>query len=331
VESDQLLEIGIQLSNAWSDNVTIPFTVTGTAQNGSGGDFITSGSPVVIPVGWTYGTIQVQLSDDDMDEELENILITMGEIVNGTPGSLTSHQILITDNDSPPEVFFTSLNKSREEDTGVVTVEVGLSSTSVHTVDVPLVLSGSATQGGDYSVSTTNLAVPAGSVSETFEITVVDDSLYDPNEKVVVTLGTPTNAGLGSPSTFTLNIEDNDLAPCEVGTYLLSVGTDSINLSLVNAGQTVTLTGGSVTWPEAIPNQPRLNVIKFSGAAVFSGSEKPTSYTFFAWDEFSSLATESLNFEFDSSLGSGDHVLVAKFQNLAEGTTCSVTEIYTNP
>ena len=244
---------------------------------------------------------------------------------------MTSHQILITDNDSPPEVFFTSPNKSREEDTGVVTVEVGLSSTSVHTVDVPLVLSGSATQGGDYSVSTTNLTFPAGSVSETFVITVVDDSLYDPNEKVVVTLGTPTNAGLGSPSSFTLNIEDNDLAPCDVGTHLLSVGTDSINLSFVNEGQTVTLTGGSVTWPAASLNQPRLNVIKFSGAVVFSGSEKPTSYTFFAWDEFASLANESLNFEFDGSLGSGDHVLVAKFQNLAEGTICSVTEIYTNP
>ena len=331
VESNLLLEIEIQMSNAWTDDVVIPFTVTGTAQNGAGGDYIASSSPVVIPIGWTQGTIQVQLSDDVMDEELEDITLTMGEIQNGTPGAITIHQILITDNDSPPEAYFTSPNKSLEEDTGVVTVEVGLSASSVHIVDVPLVLSGSAVQGADYSISTTNLTFPAGSVSETFEITIVDDTQYDPNENVVVSLGTPTNADLGSPNSFTLNIEDDDLAPCDVGVHLLSVNTDSISLSMLNEGQTVTLTGGSITWPEASPNQPRLEVINFSGSVVFSGSEKPTDYTFFAWDEFTSLAIESLNFEFDIGLGSGEHILVANFQNLADGSTCSVTENYSNP
>jgi hypothetical protein len=330
IEGNQLIDVDVYLSNAWSTDVIIPFAVTGTAETGVGGDFSISGSPLIIPVGWTQGAIQIQVVDDLTDEETEDLNITMGEIQNGTPGAITSYQLQIQDNDSPPDVYLDSTNKTVEEDSGSVSVSVSMSTPSVHIVSVPLVLSGSATQGSDYSISTTTLEIPAGSTREYFQIILIDDSIYDPGEKVIVDLGTPTNAYLGSPARFTLNIDENELPPCKVGVHLLTLGTDSISLSIVNEGETVTLTGGSITWPEASPNQPRLTTINFAGSLVFSGSEKPTYYNFVAWESFSSLATESISFEFDSILGSGVHTIVANFQNLSDGTTCSLTENFTN-
>ena len=127
-----------------------------------------------------------------------------------------------------------------------------------------------------------------------------------------------------------VDIDDNDLSPCEVGSHLLTVGADSLSLSMVNEGKDLVLTGGSVTWPEALPNQPRLTEIDFGGAVIFSGSVKPTNYSYVAWEAFSSLATESISYQFDGSLGVGDYTIVNNFQNPDNGITCSLTETYTN-
>ena len=329
LEGDLVLEIEVQLSNAWSDPVVIPFSVTGTAQAGSLNDYSMSTSPLTVPVGWTQGSIQLVVHDDLIDEDTEDVVVTMGEIQNGTPGAITTHQVLIMDNDSPPEVYISSNNKSVGEDAGSVSVSVDLSVLSVHNVSVPLTLTGSASQGSDYSISTTNVVIPAGSINATFQITVTDDNQYDPNENVVVNLGTPTNADLGSPASFTLAIEDNELPSCDVGVHLLTVGTDSFNLSLVNEGEDVIYTGGSVSWNESKSNQPRINQITFAGSVVYSGSDKPTSLSFGAAENFSSLATESIQFQFAGTLGGGTNVIVSNFQSAVDGTVCSVTETFT--
>ena len=142
-------------------------------------------------------------------------------------------------------------------------------------------------------------------------------------------LGSPSNAVLGSPTSFTLAIEDNELPPCEVGSHLLTVGTDSIDLSMVNEGETVRYTGGSITWIKVTGTEPHLTTVNFAGTTVFNGIENPTSHLFTAWEEFYTLTTESIEFEFDGPLGTGEHVIVSNFQNPNTGTTCSVTEIFT--
>jgi hypothetical protein len=237
--------------------------------------------------------------------------------------------VFILDNDSPPKVFVSSSNKTVDEDNGLVIVNLSLSGPSVYDVSVPLNLSGTAVQGSDYSISTTNVVIPAGATSGSFQISPIDDTQYESTEKVIVGLGYPTNAELGSPASYTLVIEDNDLPPCEVGSYLLTVGADSITLSMVNEGESVIFTGGSVSWPESSSNQPRLEQVSFTGTVVFSGSEKPTSYAYTAWEDFYTLSTESISWNFSGPLGTGQHVLVSNFQNPVSGATCSLTETFT--
>ena len=58
------------------------------------------------------------------------------------------------------------------------------------------------------------LTISAGSTSATITIaSIVDDSLDEANETVIVTLSNPSNATLGSDDAHTYTITDNDNAP----------------------------------------------------------------------------------------------------------------------
>jgi hypothetical protein len=331
IEGDLILDVLVQMSNAWSADVSIPFTVSGTATAGVDEDFQVESSPLVIPVGYTQGSIQVQIQDDELVEDSESVVITMGTITNGVKGSPDVHTIQISDDESTPEVNFSGSNISKSETAGTFSIAVNINSPSVHDVSIPLLYSGSAIQGDDYTAPSALLTIPAGSTNNTFNITVMDDLIYDPDEQIIIDLGEPTNAELGSNSRYIVTIEDNELPLCEVGTHMLTVGTDAITWSVTNQGEALIFSGGSITWPEASSNSPRLTDILFSGVTVFSGSEKPPSFSYFAWENFSELDTTTVTYYFDSVLGSGSHTLVGNFQNAADGTTCTLTEIYNNP
>jgi hypothetical protein len=140
-----------------------------------------------------------------------------------------------------PTVAFTLAEQSVGEDAGVVTLTVALSDTSTSEISIPFSLSGSATGGGtDYSSSASPLVIPADTASGDITITIVDDSLYETSETVIVTLEEPaTGATLGATFTHTLTINDNDALPVlTINDYEGNEGTSS-NTS---ATFTVTLT-----------------------------------------------------------------------------------------
>ena len=68
--------------------------------------------------------------------------------------------------------------------------------------------------GNDYTLASGTLTINAGATSGTITIaSIVDDSLDEVNETVIVTLSSPRNATLGSDSVHTYTITDNDNAP----------------------------------------------------------------------------------------------------------------------
>ena len=110
-----------------------------------------------------------------------------------------------------PTVQFASASATAAESAGTATVQVRLSAASSQAVTVPYTISGTATNGTDFSVSPASpITIPANSTSATVTINIVDDGTTEPTETVILTLGTPTNATLGSQSSYTLSITDND-------------------------------------------------------------------------------------------------------------------------
>ncbi|PXX97154.1 hypothetical protein DF185_19245, partial [Marinifilum breve] len=116
-----------------------------------------------------------------------------------------------------PRVTFTNIAQTISEATETITITVQLSEAINYAqVTVPFTVdpASTATDGGvDYSITGSPIKILAGETSNTFNITINNDGLDEPDETVIVNMGEPTNAIQGATSTFTANIIDNDLAP----------------------------------------------------------------------------------------------------------------------
>ena len=98
------------------------------------------------------------------------------------------------------------------------------------------------------SLANGTLTINAGETSGTITIgSIVNDSLDEANETVILTLSNPSNATLGSDSVHTYTIDDNDDAPVVDFNTTSSNGAEStsskaitVDLSAVSA-KTVTV------------------------------------------------------------------------------------------
>ena len=78
---------------------------------------------------------------------------------------------------------------------GVATITATLSSTTTQDVTVNLGYSGTATGGGtDYTASTTQIVIAAGSTTGNATVTAVQDTVDEPNETVIVDITDVTGA-----------------------------------------------------------------------------------------------------------------------------------------
>lgn len=192
-------------------DVTIPYSISGTAS--SPADHNLSDGTLTIPAGNTSGSISFNVVNDTMDEPNETVIVTLGSIVNGNVGSPSSQTITILDDDPPPTIQFSTASQSVSEAVGTVTVQVNLSAVSSQSVQVPFTVSGTAANPSDHNLVAGTFTIPAGSSSASTLFSVVDDNLYESNETIVVTLGSPTNATASGATVQTITINNNDPAP----------------------------------------------------------------------------------------------------------------------
>ena len=77
---------------------------------------------------------------------------------------------------------------------------------------VSIATSGTATSGSDYTALPTSVTIPAGSASVNLIVTPVDDSASESAESVTVTVMAGTGYDVGTASSATVSIADNDVA-----------------------------------------------------------------------------------------------------------------------
>jgi hypothetical protein len=92
-----------------------------------------------------------------------------------------------------------------------VTVTVELTATAGVPVTVPYTVGGTADGGGvDHDLVAGDFYIPPGSLTADVTFELVDDVEVEGDETIIVTLGTPQNAILGTPSEQTITIVDTD-------------------------------------------------------------------------------------------------------------------------
>src|ERR1043166_1870383 len=114
----------------------------------------------------------------------------------------------------PTTTAFLSSAESTGEGSGAKQLFVYLSGSSSQTITVDYATAdGTAVAGSDYTSTSGTLTFAPGETSKSFTVSVTDDSLDEDDETFTANLSNPTNATLGSPSTETITILDNDASP----------------------------------------------------------------------------------------------------------------------
>ena len=234
-ESVSSKDLTVDLSAASGQNVTVDYAVTGTA-TGSGTDYTLANGTLTINAGATSGTITIaSIIDDTADEANETVIVTLSNPSNATLGSDDAHTYTITDNDSAPVVDFNATSSSEAESVSSAGLTVDLSAASSQNVTVDYAVTGTATGSGtDYTLANGTLTISAGSTNGTITIAgIIDDSLDEPNETVIVTLSNPSNATLGSDDAHTYTITDDDNTPTIDFNTTSSSGAESVSSKVI--------------------------------------------------------------------------------------------------
>ena len=215
------------LSAASDRQVTVDYADAGTGTATSGTDYTAiTGGTLTFPAGTTSQTFNVSVTGDTDVESNETVVATLGNPTIAGPSGTPTPTIAtatgtgtITDNDAPPSPSL-SIDSPRvtEGDAGEtknLTFTVTLSPANAGqqvTVAYADAATGTATSGTDYTAITAGtLTFPAGTTSQTFNVSVTGDGVFEPSETVVVTLSGATNATIATATgTGTITNDDAD-------------------------------------------------------------------------------------------------------------------------
>jgi hypothetical protein len=189
-------------------------------------------------------TFTVSILDDGAYETDETVNLSLSNPTGGAVlGSPATAVLTIVDNDPAPVFQFSAATYSFNENAGTVTITATRTGASAVNQTVQYATSnGTAAAGTDYTAASGTLTFGAGETSRTFTVVLLDDSVYEVNETLNLTLSNPTGgAVLGSPATAVLTIVDNDPIP----SFAFSTASYSLNESAGTVTITVTRIGAS--------------------------------------------------------------------------------------
>jgi hypothetical protein len=207
----------LSMTQASVSATTVTYTVSGTATSGT--DFTALSGSVTIAAGATTATIPITITNDTIVENLENITVTLTGVTAGTASLAAANvaTITITDNDTATVTIATNTNGAEATPTnGVARVTQTLAS-SVATI-IAYTVTGTATSGADYTALSGTVTIPAGSTTANITIPVINDTIVEGNETVIITLTSVTSglATLGATLSATNTITDNDAATVSI-------------------------------------------------------------------------------------------------------------------
>ncbi len=124
---------------------------------------------------------------------------------NGSAGTYNTTQ-------RTPTLSFDSASSSGGEPVNG-TITINRSGSTVGDVSVHYTVTGTATQGTDFTALSGKLTITSGSSSGTISIPVTNDTTDEANETVILTIYSPTGATLGATTAHTYTINDDDSGP----------------------------------------------------------------------------------------------------------------------
>ena len=125
-ESISSTAITVDLSAASSNDITVAYTVSGSAV-GSGTDYTLADGTLTISAGETSATIIITgIIDDLVSEGNETVILTLSAPNNATLGDDRVHTYTINDNDGTPTVSFSEVTSNNLESVSSTSIEISI-------------------------------------------------------------------------------------------------------------------------------------------------------------------------------------------------------------
>ena len=190
-----------------------------------------SGTPpatVSVGVGTTSATLTIPLALDATEESDETFQVTISTATSGwREASTGSGSATVTITDATETLSLSSATASTTEGTAASLTVTRSGSTAGRSVSFtvrPSVITGGSNRASanDFTTSAVNGQLAAGSASTTISLPTTDDNVDEADETFRATLAVAASTGyrLGSVSTATVTIIDNDLSSDTVATDL---------------------------------------------------------------------------------------------------------------
>ncbi len=224
-------------------NVQVNFATSDGTATVSGLDYTSTNGTLSFGPGYVSKTFGVPILNDAVSEGEESLSLTLSGASGSVPVSIVGpNPVLLKIADNEPTFSFSVATYNVAEAAPKATITVKRSSTA-GTANVNYSVSnGTALAGSDYTAASTGtLTFGNGVATRTFAINLLNDSVDEPVETVILALTSGT-LPLGTPRTAVLNITDNDIA----GKAFFSIGAYSVAEGGV-AALTVKRTGGGVS------------------------------------------------------------------------------------
>ena len=253
--------INLSLSPDSTTNTTVLYsTVDGSAKAGT--DFTAAiNESVPINTGADSGSFNIVISPDSVDEDDEIFYV---DITIQNPGSTRAKingdtirvPVTITDDDNAPSIALTDPQPTTTLNEGdTLNVPLTLVGATSNPVSVAYTIGGTATANVDFIDTESGVASITSGQTGSISIPIIDDSLFDENETIIITLAnTATNASVGTNKSHTFTITDNDMRP-ELSTPAITVkediGTGKYPLILNHpATQSFDVRISAIDWPD---------------------------------------------------------------------------------
>ncbi|MBN1676332.1 MAG: DUF2341 domain-containing protein, partial [Kiritimatiellae bacterium] len=235
--------IPVRLSAPAVVPVTVDYAVSGGTADAAV-DFIGGQGTLTFDPGATNLAVSLAIVNDAIDEDDELIVLALGNPVNAALGRATT--ICVIEDDDTATVSFAATGSVVAENGGAAAVSVCLSTPADRTVTVQhAVTGGTAAKWDDYSAGAGTLTFEPGVTNASFSLAIVDDTLDESDETVVLGLSDVSGVALGAVLAHTVTIADDDETAVRFAADA-SIGDEGsvlalpVTLSLVSA-QTVTV------------------------------------------------------------------------------------------
>ena len=236
-ETNGTLTLTIVRGGATNTAVTVDFHTTNITA-AAGGDYTATNGTVSFAAGETTNTLDIELLDDATQESTETFRIRLLSALNTSIGTGTN-LVTVTDDDAS-SIGFTVSAIGVTEDTNTLTITVTRSGATNTAATVRFASSNAtAVAGSDYVATNGILSFAAGVTTNTFALTILNDTTAENNETLTLRLSSPTNCSLGTSNlTVTITTNDSAILAFSVATNLVSETDGTLTFTVNRTGTT---------------------------------------------------------------------------------------------